>query len=157
VVADDPVEAGMLALDLVQAGVTAQAVRDAETAVEQLLALGLTSGVVAVVVAAHRDLAQTVALSERLAGLPKPPAFIAVVLRSQRDAAVKHIDDDGWTGVAVRPVNAEDWSGSSTTSPTVTSAPTLKFAAAICKNRASWTCSAGSLSAFRAQAWASPR
>ncbi len=111
VVADDPVEAGMLALDLVQAGVTAQAVRDAETAVEQLLALGLTSGVVAVVVAAHRDLAQTVALSERLAGLPKPPAFIAVVLRSQRDAAVKHIDDDGWTGVAVRPVNAEELVG----------------------------------------------
>lgn len=101
----------MLALDLVQAGVTAQAVRDADTAIEQLLALGLTSGVVAVVVAAHRDLAQTVSLSERLSGLAKPPAFIAVVLRSQREAAVKHIDDDGWTGVAVRPVNAEELVG----------------------------------------------
>ncbi len=99
----------MLALDLVQAGVSAQAVRDADTATDHLLTLG--TGVAAVVVAAYRDLAQTVELSERLAGLPRPPAFIAVVLRSQREAAVKHVDEAGWTGVAVRPVNAEELVG----------------------------------------------
>lgn len=99
----------MLALDLVQAGVSAQAVRDADTAADHLLTLG--TGVAAVVVAAYRDLAQTVELSSRLAGLPRPPAFIAVVLRSQREAAVKHVDAAGWTGVAVRPVNAEELVG----------------------------------------------
>lgn len=109
VVADDPVEAGMLALDLVQAGVTAQAVRDADTAAELLLTFG--AGVAAVVVAAYRDLARTVELSERLSALPRPPAFVAVVLRSQREAAVKHVDAAGWTGVAVRPVNAEELVG----------------------------------------------
>ena len=88
---------------------TAQAVRDADTAADLLQTYG--AGVAAVVVAAYRDLARTVELSERLAGLPRPPAFVAVVLRDQREAAAKHVDEAGWTGVAIRPVNAEELVG----------------------------------------------
>ncbi|MBI5608237.1 MAG: hypothetical protein HY902_05100, partial [Deltaproteobacteria bacterium] len=52
VVADDPIEAGMLALDLVQAGAPAHAVRDASAAVQQIAELhGHAAGVVVVVAA----------------------------------------------------------------------------------------------------------
>ncbi len=108
VVADDPIEAGMLALDLVQAGAPAHAVRDAEAAVLQIGELHGHAASTVVVVAAFRELAQAVHLWEVLQRAAPAPAFVAVVLRSQRDTAAKYIENSGWSGVAVRPVTAED-------------------------------------------------
>lgn len=111
VVADDPIEAGMLALDLVQAGVAAQAVRDAESAVQLLAELRATRPTAAVFVSAFRELGQTVALWEAVAGQVPPPAFVAVVLRPQREIAQRYVEANGWAGVAVRPVSAEELVG----------------------------------------------
>lgn len=109
VVADDPIEAGMLALDLVQAGLSAQAVRDGPAALQQLAELDRSRpGAAAVLVAAHRDLAEICALHDRMRDGALRPGFVAVVLRSQRDAAETQSRDRGWSGVAVRPVNAEE-------------------------------------------------
>lgn len=108
VVADDPIEAGMLALDLVQAGVAAHAVRDAESAVQQLAELRANRPGAVIVVAAFREIGQTVALWEAVAGQAPPPAFVAVVLRGQREVAQRYVETAAWSGVAVRPVNAEE-------------------------------------------------
>ncbi len=98
----------MLALDLVQAGAPAHAVRDAAAAVQQIAELHGQATHAVVVVAAFRELSQAVGLWESLQSVPPAPAFVAVVLRSQRDTAAKYIDSNGWAGVAVRPVTAED-------------------------------------------------
>ena len=112
VVADDPIEAGMLALDLVQAGVAAQAVRDLEAAAAQLLDTGRTRpAALSVLVAAHRELAHTVELWRQLTARVPNVGFVAVVLRSQREAAELESRALGWAGVAVRPVNAEELVG----------------------------------------------
>ncbi len=109
VVADDPIEAGMLALDLVQAGLAAQAVRDGQAAIDQLTDIERTHpGTTAVLVAAHRDLAEICALHEHVTERALKPGFVAVVLRSQRDAAEAQARGRGWSGVAVRPVNADE-------------------------------------------------
>ncbi len=108
VVADDPIEAGMLALDLVQAGVAAHAVRDAEAAVQQLAELRATRPGAVVVVSAFREVGQTIALWEAVSGQSPPPAFVAVVLRSQREVAQRYVETAGWAGAAVRPVNADE-------------------------------------------------
>ena len=109
VVADDPIEAGMLALDIVQAGIAAQAVRDHDAARQQIDELCRTRPEAAiVVVAAHRDLEQSEALWHATHTLAPRFGFVAVVLRSQRDAADRRSQDHGWSGVAVRPVNAEE-------------------------------------------------
>ncbi|MBM4343119.1 MAG: DUF4388 domain-containing protein [Deltaproteobacteria bacterium] len=108
VVADDPIEAGMLALDLVQAGVAAHAVRDAESAVQQWTDLRASRPGAVVLVSAFREVGQTVALWEALADQAPPPAFVAVVGRAQREVAQRYVESTGWAGVAVRPVNAEE-------------------------------------------------
>lgn len=105
VVADDPIEAGMLALDLVQAGLAAQAVRDGPAALEQV---GKSRVAPPVLVVAYRDLEEISSLARRLAELGSRAGFVAVVLRSQRDAAEHLARDLGWSGVAVRPVNADE-------------------------------------------------
>lgn len=108
VVADDPIEAGMLALDLVQAGAPAHAVRDAEAAAQQVSEARATPNTASVVVAAYRDLHQAISLWAALSASPPAVAFVAIVLRSQRDAAAKYMEEAGWAGIAVRPVTAED-------------------------------------------------
>ncbi|MFZ4577429.1 MAG: hypothetical protein ACOYOB_03450 [Myxococcota bacterium] len=107
VVADDPIEAGMLALDLVQAGIPAQAVRDTAAVYQQVQASPRDY----VVVAAHRDLAQTAEVYRSLTARGTDPAFVAVVLRVQREAAEGLAREAGWAGVAVRPVNADELVG----------------------------------------------
>lgn len=112
VVADDPIEAGMLALDLVQAGVAAQAVRDLEAAASQLLDTGRTRPAAAtVIVAAHRELSKIVELWRQVTARVPNVGFVAVVLRAQREAAELESRSLGWAGVAVRPVNAEELVG----------------------------------------------
>ena len=112
VVADDPIEAGMLALDLVQAGLAAQAVRDDVAAQGQLVDLAKARPDAAiVVVAAHRELSQAIELTRNLQTATPRPAIVAVVLRSQRDAAEKLVAEIGWAGFAVRPVNADELVG----------------------------------------------
>lgn len=106
VIADDPIEAGMLALDLVHAGMAAQAVRDGTTLLTQLT--DVRDAQSPVVVSAFRDLSQTLDLSGQLAESGLKVRVIAVVLRSQRDAAERQGREHGWAGVAVRPVNAEE-------------------------------------------------
>ena len=109
VVADDPIEAGMLALDLVQAGMAAQAVRDIDAAVAQLVhAADSRPAPVAVLVTAHRELSNIIELWRQLSSRTSGVAFIAVVLRSQREAAEAEASSLGWAGVAVRPVNADE-------------------------------------------------
>ncbi len=111
VVADDPIEAGMLSLDLVQAGVAAQAVRDPDSAVAQLVEIRSQRSGSLVVVAAFRELSQSIQLWQALSGLQPPAAFVAVVLRGQRDEASQRMAELGWSGVAVRPVNANELVG----------------------------------------------
>ena len=112
VVADDPIEAGMLALDLVQAGVAAQAVRDPGSAVSQLAEIRSQRSGNLVVVAAFRELSQTVQLWQALLDqAAAAPAFVAVVMRGQREEASQHMAQLGWAGVAVRPVNATELVG----------------------------------------------
>ncbi len=106
VIADDPIEAGMLALDLVHAGLAAQAVRDGATLTTQLRDAGRTR--VPALISAFRDLSQTFELFGQLQEQDISARFIAVVLRSQRDAAERHAREHDWAGVAVRPVNAEE-------------------------------------------------
>lgn len=109
VVADDPIEAGMLALDLVQAGLAAQAVRDMDAAAAQLAeAASHRPAPAMVLVAAHRELGNIIELWRQLSSQTSGVAFIAVVLRSQREAAEAEARNLGWAGVAVRPVNAEE-------------------------------------------------
>ncbi len=109
VIADDPIEAGMLALDLVQAGLSAQAVRDSAAVLAQLLENSATAAsTCAVVVSARRELAQTVELAQSLQTTGQAFGFVAVILRSQQDAAEVHARQMGWNGVAVRPVNADE-------------------------------------------------
>lgn len=109
VIADDPIEAGMLALDLVQAGLNAQAVRDSNAVLAQLLENSATSpGVCGVVVSARRELVQTVELAQTLQGTGQAFGFVAVILRSQQEAAEVHARQMGWNGLAVRPVNADE-------------------------------------------------
>jgi hypothetical protein len=106
VIADDPIEAGMLALDLVHAGLAAQAVRDGSMLASQLrdaARIGQPA-----LVSAFRDLSQTFDLFGQLQEQHVPGRFIAVVLRSQRDAAERQARENQWAGVAVRPVNAEE-------------------------------------------------
>ncbi len=106
VIADDPIEAGMLALDLVHAGLAAQAVRDGATLAKQLREAALSK--TPALVSAFRDLSQTFELFGDLQEQGIPGRFIAVVLRSQRDAAERHAREHAWAGVAVRPVNAAE-------------------------------------------------
>ena len=106
VIADDPIEAGMLALDLVHAGLAAQAVRDGSTLASQLRDAARTQQ--PALVSAFRDLSQTFELFGQLQEQHVPARFIAVVLRSQRDAAERQAREHNWSGVAVRPVNAEE-------------------------------------------------
>ncbi len=106
VIADDPIEAGMLALDLVHAGLAAQAVRDGATLAAQLKDAARTR--MPALVSAFRDLSQTFELFGQLQEQNVPARYIAVVLRSQRDAAERQAREHGWAGVAVRPVNAEE-------------------------------------------------
>lgn len=113
VVADDPIEAGMLALDLVQAGVAAHAVRDDGAAIQQFHELLQTRpGAQLVAVAVFKELGQAAALWQALRDWTESiavpaPGFVAVVVRSQREAANRYLQE-GWSGVAVRPVNAEE-------------------------------------------------
>jgi CheY-like chemotaxis protein len=112
VVADDPIEAGMLALDVVQFGVATQAVRDAAACLQQLEELARARPDAAVVVvSAHRDLEASAQLWQTLQPTTRVPAFAVVTLRSQRDAAEKMAQEAGWAGVAVRPVNVEELVG----------------------------------------------
>ncbi len=106
VIADDPIEAGMLALDLVHAGLAAQAVRDGATLAAQLKDAGVNK--LPALVSAFRDLSQTFELFGQLQEQNVAARYIAVVLRSQRDAAERQARENGWAGVAVRPVNAEE-------------------------------------------------
>lgn len=106
VIADDPIEAGMLALDLVHAGLTAEAVRDVNTLLSQIGTL--RTALAPVVISAFRDLSATLDLSGRLEELELPTRVVAVVLRAQRDAAERQSRAHHWAGVAVRPVNAEE-------------------------------------------------
>ncbi len=106
VIADDPIEAGMLALDLVHAGLAAQAVRDGATLATQLREAG--KGRMPALVSAFRDLSQTFELFGQLQEQDVAARYIAVVLRSQRDAAERQAHEHDWAGVAVRPVNAEE-------------------------------------------------
>ena len=106
VIADDPIEAGMLALDLVHAGLAAQAVRDVNTLLQQVY--DTRGGIPPVVVSAFRDLDATLDLTGRLEEVEAPSRIIAVVLRAQRDAAERQSRAHQWAGVAVRPVNAEE-------------------------------------------------
>ncbi|MSP90730.1 MAG: DUF4388 domain-containing protein [Myxococcales bacterium] len=116
VVADDPIEAGMLALDVVQGGIAAQAVRDHDAARQQIEDISRTRPEAAiVVVAAHRDIEQSEALWHATHELTPRFGFVAVVLRSQRDAADRRLQQLGWSGVAVRPVNAEEMAALVTT------------------------------------------
>lgn len=101
----------MLALDLVQSGAAAQAVRDAEAAVQQINEIRAQKGAIGVVVAAFRELGQAIALWDSLASMQPQPGFVAVVVRSQRDAAQRYLDSGEWAGVAVRPVVAEELVG----------------------------------------------
>jgi hypothetical protein len=113
VVADDPIEAGMIALDLVQAGLAAHAVRDEPSAVQQLHELLQTRpGAQLVAVAVFRELTQAASLWQTLQAWSSSvqvgaPGFVAVVLRSQRESATRFLQE-GWSGVAVRPVNADE-------------------------------------------------
>lgn len=113
VVADDPIEAGMLALDLVQAGVAAHAVRDDGAAIQQFHELLQTRpGAQLVAVAVFKELTQAAALWQTLRDWSDSvqiaaPGFVAVVVRSQREAANRYLQE-GWSGVAVRPVNADE-------------------------------------------------
>ena len=106
VIADDPIEAGMLALDLVHAGLAAQAVRDGSMLASQLRDAARVGE--PALVSAFRDLSQTFELFGQLQEQHVPARFIAVVLRSQRDAAERQARENQWAGVAVRPVNAQE-------------------------------------------------
>lgn len=109
VVADDPIEAGMLALDLVQSGLSAQAVRDTPSVLQQLQEHERKNGRAPIVlVGAFRDVHETEALYLSVLERAMRPGFVAVVLRSQREAAEQMAQSHGWAGVAVRPVNGAE-------------------------------------------------
>ena len=96
----------MLALDLVHAGLAAQAVRDGGNLAVQLRDGG--GDRMPALISAFRDLSQTFELFDQLQEANVRARLIAVVLRSQRDTAERQAREHGWAGVAVRPVNAEE-------------------------------------------------
>ncbi len=101
--ADDPVEAGMLALELVQTGFEAQAVRDEAALLRQIGDVrAAIRDVVLVVVAAYRGLERTVALSNLLGAEAVSCAFIALIDEDDEDDARLLADEAGWLGVALR-------------------------------------------------------
>ena len=84
IVADDPIEAGMLALDLVQAGVQAQAVRDVPAALQQVRqAIDMAAPLLPVVVTAFRQVGETVRLWNQLTELGPRPGMVVVVFPEQ--------------------------------------------------------------------------
>jgi hypothetical protein len=108
VVADDAVEAGMLALDLVQAGFDAHAASDEDTALRQLRDLhrrhaNSTPGVVV----AFNDLRRSSVLSRRLISSALRCRFIAVVRDSDRQTAQAEASLLDWNGVLSRPPDPE--------------------------------------------------
>jgi hypothetical protein len=108
IVADDPIEAGMLALDLVQAGLQAQAVRDGAAALQQVRqALDGAGQPLPAVVTAFRQVGESVRLWGQLVELGPRPGFVAVVFPEQLAAVDALASEEGWTGVAVRPVRPD--------------------------------------------------
>lgn len=108
IVGDDPIEAGLLALDLVQAGVQAQAVRDGAAVQQQLRqALDVGGQPLPAVVTAFRQVGESVRLWGQLIELGPRPGFVAVVFPEQQAAVEALASEEGWTGVAVRPVRPD--------------------------------------------------
>ena len=107
VVADDAVEAGMLALDLVQAGFDAHAASDEESALQQLSSLQRRDGALPGMVAAYADIRRASVLSRRLISAALSCRFVAVASDRDRHLAEEESKLLDWTGVVSRPANPE--------------------------------------------------
>ncbi|GEM_PF-2631041 len=104
VVADDAVEAGMLALDLVQAGFDAHAAASEAAAIDQLASLSARADVERpAVVAAYQDLRRTSVLSRRLVSAGLTCKFVAVINDRDRQTAESESVLLDWDGVVMRP------------------------------------------------------
>jgi hypothetical protein len=106
IVGDDAVTAGMLALELVQAGMRAQAASD-EFAVLDIAVAARDNGTLneLAVVAAFDDIGRITSLWQRLQGERLALRFIAAV--QQRDVALAEHESvrSGWLGVLQRPLD----------------------------------------------------
>lgn len=107
VVADDGVEAGMLALDLVQAGFDAHAASDEDSAMAQLRSLLAARVDLPAVISAYQDLRRTSVLSRRLVSAGLSCRFVAVVGDRDRSTAQAESALLDWLAVVDRPPNIE--------------------------------------------------